>query len=147
MATKKRAATGSPSPTKRAAAAKKSAADVLAAQRRDIADARDLCRTLVAELSLATEESAATEEAIAPAPETDKRRQTAMLRALSLAGRAAVMRDLATATRTLIELERRAFDLTADDESDETQTRPSAVDSIAARIAHLAAPDAPSAEP
>ena len=120
---------------------------MLAAQRRDIADARDLCRTLVAELSFATAESDAIEEAIALAPEIDKRLQTAILRAISLAGRAAVMRDLATATRILIELERRAFDLTAADESDETPTRPSAVNSIAARIARLAVPDAPSAEP
>lgn len=139
MATKKRAVTGAPS--RRAAAAKKAAAEVLAAQRRDITDARDLCRQLVVELGFSSDESDAIEEAIALAPEIDRRRQTAMLKAVSLAGRAAVMRDLAGATKTLIELERHAFDLTADDESDDAQTRPSAIDSIAARIARLAAPD------
>ena len=146
MATRKTAATASTSPAKRTAQRKKSAAEVLAAQRRDIANARDLCRTLVAELNFATEESDAIEEFIAQVPETDKRRQTAMLKAITLAGRAAVMRDLATATRTLIELERRAFDLSAADESDAASTQPSAVDSIAARIARLATPEAPSVE-
>jgi hypothetical protein len=139
MATKQRA----PAPSRRATAARKAAADALAVQRRDIADARDLCRTLVAELSLASEENEAIEEAIALAPEIDKRRQAAMLKAVSLAGRAAVMRDLAGATKTLIELERHAFDLATDDDSDAEQMQPSAVDSIAARIAHLAIHDEP----
>ena len=126
MVTKPRAAKRAPS--RRSAEEKKAAADVLAAQRHDIADARELCRKLVAELTFASEESDAVEEAIALAPETDKRRQGAMMRAVSLASRAAVMRDLASATRTLIELERGAFDLSATEEAEETRAQASIID-------------------
>jgi hypothetical protein len=142
MATKQKA----PSPSRRATAARKAAAGVLAVQRRDIADARNLCRALVAELSFASAESEAIEAAVALDSEIDKRRQPALLRALSLAGRAAIMRDLAGATKTLIELERHAFDLTAADDADAEPMQPSAADSIAARIASLAAADASSGE-
>ena len=141
MATKKRAA-----PAKRAAAAKKVAADILAAQRRDIADARDLCRTLVAELRSTGEESAAIDEGAAIAPEIDKKRKMALAKEATLAGRAAILHDLAGITRTLIELERHAFDLTAAEESDAAPNQPSAVDSIAERIARLTAPDEQSIE-
>lgn len=98
MVTRPRATKRAPSPARRAATERKAAIDVLTAHRRDIADARDLCRRLVTELNFATQESDAIEETIALSQETDKRRQAAMIRAISLAGRAAVMRDLATAT-------------------------------------------------
>jgi hypothetical protein len=145
MATRTRAPKSSPSPARRAAAAKK-AADVLAAHRRDIADARALCRKLVAELSFAAAEAETIDLSAEVQPKADKRRQTAMMRAVSLAGRAAVMRDLASASRTLIELERRAFDLSAADESEEARAHPSAIDSIAAGMARLAASAPPSDE-
>lgn len=141
MASRKKAAGGAAAPAKRSASKKKSAAEVLAAERRDIADARALCRSLVAELRFAGEESEAIEDAIAQSSETDKRRQAALMRAITLSGRAAVMRELAGATKALIELERAAFDLSAADESEPETGQSSALDSIAAELARLAAPE------
>ena len=143
MATKTRRPKRAPLPARRAAQQKKIAANILAAQRNDIADARNLCRKLVAELGLATEECDAIDLADANVPETDKRSQAAMIKAVSLAGRATVLRDLSGAMRTLIDLERGAFDLGAADEIEEAKAQSSAIDSITASLARLAGAGTP----
>ncbi|HWG05449.1 MAG TPA: hypothetical protein VG271_10585 [Beijerinckiaceae bacterium] len=136
MATRPRVAKRTASPARRAAKQRKIAADILAQQRSDIADARDLYRHLVVELRLATQESAASEPDDTIVRDTDKKVPAAMMKAASLAGRAAVMKDLFSAMRILVDLERDVFDLAGAEET-EAPSGISAVDAINASLARL----------
>ena len=80
--------------------------------RADIRTQRNLVRTLVSELQAGCKPERQQElEAAIEVEEEDGRRRAAMLRAVSLPTRAGVMRELATAGKILIELERQAFSL------------------------------------
>lgn len=81
---------------------------VLRDQRKTIGVGQKLTFRLLDELDAATSHVGELEDLI-NAPDTDPKRRTAMLKAVSLPGRAAVMRDIATATRTWVNLERQAF--------------------------------------
>ena len=139
MATRPRAKRAA-SPARRAAEEKRIAAEILAEQRSDIAEARDLYRHLVGELKIATQEAAAGALDDAIASDSEKKVSAAMTKAVSLAGRAAVMKDLFGAMRTLVDLERDVFDLAATEEA-EPPSAISAVDAINARLAQLAGQD------
>jgi hypothetical protein len=124
------------SPARRAAEEKKLAADILAQQRHDIAEARELYRYLVGELKIATQEAAGVPDD-ANLSDSEKKVPAAMMKAVSLAGRAAVMKDLFGAMRVLVDLERDAFDLAATEEA-EPSSAFSAVETINARLAQIA---------
>ncbi len=87
--------------------------EVVRQHRRDISEKRDLVRGLVAELRQASDGRADLEEAIEDetADDKDARRRNSMLRAVSLASRAGIIRDLTASAKTLIDLERQAFSL------------------------------------
>jgi transposase-like protein len=85
--------------------------------RADIGEQRRLVGDLVSELRESTSFRLEIEEAIEEETASDKspRRRDQMLRAVGLASRVGVMKDLAAATKTLIELERQAFNIGAGD--------------------------------
>jgi hypothetical protein len=80
-----------------------------------------LVRRLITELVEATEEFDAIERTVvdATSDDRDSRRRAQMLRAISLPARAATMRDLAAAAKTLITLERQAFGIDDDHRRDQ----------------------------
>ena len=81
--------------------------------RTDIGKGRRLVELLMAELEGATLNVAEVEQAIEDETATDSngQRRSAMLKAVSLATRAGVISNLATAMKTLVGLERQAFNL------------------------------------
>lgn len=83
--------------------------------RADIGDQRVLVGDLVAELREATSCRDDIEAAIEEETADDKspRRRDQMLRAVALASRVGIAKDLAAATKTLVELERQAFNIGA----------------------------------
>jgi hypothetical protein len=83
------------------------AGEVLASHRADIARGRSVARALLAELI----ETNANRDDVAAAIEDDgdARRRGAMLRAVGLPSRAAVLQSLASTMKTLVQLERQAF--------------------------------------
>jgi hypothetical protein len=87
---------------------------ILRQHRSDIREQRVLVSDLVAELREATAHRADIEAAIEEETEDDKsaRRRDQMLRAVGLASRVGVAKDLAAASKTLIDLERQAFNIT-----------------------------------
>lgn len=104
---------GRPSPVEIVEAAAEQGAQVVQHHRRDIKAGRELCALLMGQLYEATTEREAIELAImeetAGDPFPHRRRQ--MLNAVNLASRAGVIRDLATAMKSLQALERTAFGL------------------------------------
>lgn len=99
--------------TAREAVDKAAARDVqlILSHRRDIGAGQEMCRTLMGELRDASMEREAIDEAIHTNTKDDGRRRTMMLRAVSLPSRARTMMDLAGAMRTLVALERQAFNI------------------------------------
>lgn len=83
--------------------------EIIRSHRRDIMSGRDMLRTLLDELRESTTERESVGETIED--EKDQRRREAMRRAVSLPGRARVMTDLAGAMKTLVSLERQAFNI------------------------------------
>jgi hypothetical protein len=88
---------------------------VLAIHRAELQVARDLASLLIAELVAASAEPAQLELAIEVETEGERSpaRRNAMLKAVSLPGRAVTLRDLATTLQRLIALERQAFGIEA----------------------------------
>lgn len=87
------------------------AVQIVREHRQDIGEQRDLVRTLYRELRDESDPERLNELQETVAAEKDGRRRAALQRAISLPARAGVMRDLATAGKVLIELERQAFSL------------------------------------
>ena len=86
---------------------------VITRHRKDIAQGHHIVGLLMSQLMQAAQERAELEEAIHEDTEDDKStmRRHKMLKAISLPGHAAVMRDLSTAMKNLIPLERQAYNL------------------------------------
>ena len=80
-----------------------------------ISNGRSLTMRLITELDVATSHLGEMEREIDAGPESPSRRN-AMLKAVSLPSRAAVMRDLATACRAWVGLERQAFSIVEEKE-------------------------------
>jgi hypothetical protein len=78
-----------------------------------IGNGRDLTLRLLSELDATTSRVGELEDMIV-ANVDDAKKRTAMMRAVSLPGRAGVMRDLAQAARTWVSLERQAFGIVED---------------------------------
>lgn len=93
--------------------------EVVRSHRNDIGEARRLFLDLLMELKDSTDNRDEIEEAIEDDTKRDPNRQRRgrMLRAVSLASRAGVLKDLSTAGKVLIELERQAFSLDEPEEA------------------------------
>jgi hypothetical protein len=93
-------------------------AEVVKSHRKDIAKARDIVDRLMRELLDISNHRLTIEDIIYSDCKSDKspKRREAMLRAVSLNARTVVIKDLSTALKTLTELERKAFSL--DSEAD-----------------------------
>lgn len=93
---------------------------------------RSLVLSLIDELAEASAQRNALVEAIEmeTAGDLDSRRRTAMLRAVSLPTRAATVRDLSTALRNLIGLERQAFSLNDEPEREQSQSLGSLIEQV-----------------
>lgn len=89
------------------------AATVMTTHRKDIRAGREMVVTLLGELVQVTKHSEAIEDDIYAETEGEKNpaRRNAMLKAVSLGGRAGVVRDLSQALKNLIPLERQAYNL------------------------------------
>lgn len=92
----------------------------------------------MSELDASTSQQDALEAEIlaATGQDSSERRQAAMMKAISLPSRAGVIRDLSTAMKNLVGLERQAFSMDADPgENDRTKTVTD--DDLDSRIADL----------
>lgn len=101
--------------------------EVVRSHRNDISAGRGICAMLLTELRDGTENPQLVSELVdqtADAEEWDAKRRSAAQRAISLPSRAGVMRDLATAMKTLQGLERVAFNL------DERQSETDPLDAL-----------------
>lgn len=90
--------------------------EVISRHRKDIAKGQTLVALLFGQLNEAAEHRSLIEEAINDECGDDRTtvRRTAMLKAVSLPSHAVVLRDLSTALKNLIPLERQAFNLDED---------------------------------
>ena len=98
-------------------------AAVVESHRADINQGRRIAGMLMEELRSNTENLALLEELVdqqADEEEWNERRKAAVNRAISLPSRAGVMRDLATAMKTMQGLERQAFNLDAKEPPDDS---------------------------
>jgi hypothetical protein len=89
------------------------AATVMTTHRKDIRQGREMVMVLLGELTQVTKHAEAIEDDIyeETAGEKNPARRNAMLKAVSLGGRAGTIRDLSNALARLIPLERQAFNL------------------------------------
>lgn len=94
-------------------AAAASVVEVVRSHRRDIYSARQLCVGLLTELAHASQNLDQIEDAIIEDTQNDPSslRRQMMLKAVSLPGRAATIRDLSTTLKNLIAIERQAFSM------------------------------------
>lgn len=94
---------------------------VVKSHRRDIATGRRIVATLFNELIEATEQRDEIDEAIEveTAADKDGKRRAMMRRAVGLPSRAATMQSLAGALRSIVVLERQAFNIESDPTEDE----------------------------
>jgi hypothetical protein len=79
-----------------------------------ISTGRSLTMRLLSELDAVTSNVGELKQEIAAGKKDDAKRRNAMLKAVGLSNRAATMRDLATAARTWVGLERQAFSIVED---------------------------------
>jgi hypothetical protein len=86
-------------------------------------------------LDATTSHAGELEELISAKADSPKQ-ERAMLRAVSLPGRAAVMRDLAQATKTWVGLERQAFSIVEDDKDDKPKREPETLEELRLEILH-----------
>lgn len=94
-------------------AAATTGADVVRRHRRDISKGQDIVSMLFGQLEEAATNRAELEDAIEEETKNDEttRRRTQLMRLVSLASHAGVLRDLSTAMKNLIPLERQAYNL------------------------------------
>lgn len=87
--------------------------EVVRSHRRDVSRGRSLVAKLLEELGEATDEREAIEDAIEVETAGDKtvNRRAAMLRAVALPSRAGVIKELSAAMKSLVALERQAFNI------------------------------------
>lgn len=90
--------------------------EVVREHRKDIKAGRNLVARMMSELDATTSQQDALETEIlaATGQDSSERRQAAMMKAISLPSRAGVIRDLSTAMKNLVGLERQAFSMDAD---------------------------------
>ena len=98
--------------------------EIVRQHRKDIADAREMFRRLLVELSEASERREEIEDEIVEETKGDRntQRRAMMLRAVSLGSRTGVLKDLSTSGKVLIDLERQAFSLDEPDAESEAVT-------------------------
>lgn len=91
--------------------------EIVRQHRRDIARGRDLTLRLLDELDATTTNVGELEEMISEETADDQspKRRDAMMKAVSLPSRAGVIKDLSTAAKAWVALERQAFGLDEDD--------------------------------
>lgn len=94
-------------------AAATTGADVVRRHRRDISKGQDIVSMLFGQLEEAASNRAELEDAIEEETKNDEttRRRTQLMRLVSLASHAGVLRDLSAAMKNLIPLERQAYNL------------------------------------
>lgn len=96
--------------------------DVVRSHRKDISTGRLMVQALFEELAEATEKRDEIEEAIedetAGSSPGNMKRRAAMLRAVALPSRASTMQSLAGAVKTLVQLERQAFNIDSQPDDD-----------------------------
>ncbi|MCO7556187.1 hypothetical protein [Metapseudomonas otitidis] len=94
-------------------AAATTGADVVRRHRRDISKGQDIVSMLFCQLEEAATNRAELEDAIEEETKNDEttRRRTQLMRLVSLASHAGVLRDLSAAMKNLIPLERQAYNL------------------------------------
>lgn len=94
-------------------AAATTGADVVRRHRRDISKGQDIVSMLFGQLEEAATNRAELEDAIEEETKNDEttRRRTQLMRLVSLASHAGVLRDLSAAMKNLIPLERQAYNL------------------------------------
>lgn len=113
--------------------------DVVRSHRKDIATGRLMAQALFEELAEATQHRDEIEEAIeedtaGDSPGNQKRRQM-MLRAVALPSRASTLQSLAGAVKTLVQLERQAFNIdTQPDDDGAPSGGGSALERLVARL-------------
>ena len=81
-----------------------------------ISTGRSLTMRMLSELDAVTSNVGELKQEIAAGKKDDAKRRNAMLKAVGLSNRAATMRDLATAARTWVGLERQAFSIVEEKE-------------------------------
>lgn len=112
--------------------------EVVRQHRSDIQEASRLVRALLSELDEGTTHNGDIVEAIG-SEDVSHQRRSAMLRAVALPSRAAVIKDLANSAKILIDLERRAFNLDEPQDDAPPTAGAGARERIAGRILGLAA--------
>ncbi len=114
---------------------------VLRDHRQDIGNGRSLVNLLMGQLQEAAENRAEIEDGIEgeTGDDNNPRRRNQMLRAVALPGHAGTLRDLTTAMKNLIGLERQAFNL--DEKAGEASDLESVLNEVASRNASLVKDD------
>lgn len=109
---------------------------VVREHRRDIGAGRSLVGRMMSELDATTSQQDALEVEILAVTGEDSsdRRRAAMMKAISLPSRAVVIRDLSTAMKNLVTLERQAFSMDADPGED-AKSKDISDDELDSRIA------------